>query len=236
MRVDLRARTEASAQGTGGGGRGWAGRAELTTQGLWVPAWVAVGLRWKEFDFDKQRSRKTREVEIWLICGNQVSKSVINLQKLCPRIKYVGTQFSICWNLYSERSLRFFLSKHLLQPVQRDVGCESRRGKHMGGWRGEQSGGWRRSRGGCRRHGCGRRAALSLLACLDASRRRLRCTRTRTHTRTRTRIGTEMVRCADSHGVKDGVLQGAELQFLAVCADPSGSLATYAKRLKTCYM
>ena len=49
-------------------------------------------------------------------------------------------------------------------------------------------------------------------------------------------IGTEMVRCADSHGVKDGVLQGAELQFLAVCADPSGSLATYAKRLKTCYM
>ena len=59
MRVDLRARTEASAQGTGGGGRGWAGRAELTTEGLWVPAWVAVGLRWKEFDFDKQRSRKS---------------------------------------------------------------------------------------------------------------------------------------------------------------------------------
>ena len=26
-----------------------------------------------------------------------------------------------------------------------------------------------------------------------------------------------------------------ELQFLAVCADPSGSLATYAERLKTCY-
>ena len=102
MRVDLRARTEASAQGTGGGGRGWAGRAELTTEGLWVPAWVAVGLRWKEFDFDKQRSRKRREVEIWLICGNQVSKSVINLQKWCPRIKSVGTQFSICWNLYSQ--------------------------------------------------------------------------------------------------------------------------------------
>lgn len=36
-----------------------------------------------------------------MICGNQVSKSVINLQKWCPRIKSVGTQFSICWNLYS---------------------------------------------------------------------------------------------------------------------------------------
>ena len=62
MRVDLRARTEASALRAqlGGGGRGWAGRAELTTEGLWVPpAWVAVGLRWKEFDFDKQRSRKS---------------------------------------------------------------------------------------------------------------------------------------------------------------------------------
>ena len=129
MRVALRARTEASAQGTGGGGRGWAGRAELTTEGLWVPAWVAVGLRWKEFDFDKQRSRKRREVEIWLICGNQVSKSVINLQKWCPRIKSVGTQLSICWNLYSGRwhdaLLWFWLVNHCIRaPKQTWASCE----------------------------------------------------------------------------------------------------------------
>jgi hypothetical protein len=47
-------------------------------------------------------------------------------------------------------------------------------------------------------------------------------------------VGTVMVQCADSHGVADGVLRGAELQFLAVCVDPSGSLAAHAERLKTC--
>ena len=42
-------------------------------------------------------------------------------------------------------------------------------------------------------------------------------------------VGTVMVQCADSHGVADGVLRGAELQFLAVCVDPSGSLAAHAE-------
>ena len=45
-------------------------------------------------------SRKPRKVEIWLIYGNQA----INLQKWCPRIKYVGTQFSIYQSLYSVRA------------------------------------------------------------------------------------------------------------------------------------
>ena len=47
-------------------------------------------------------------------------------------------------------------------------------------------------------------------------------------------VGTEMVRYADSHGVTDGVLQRQELQFLAICVDPSRSLAAHAEKLKTC--
>ena len=47
-------------------------------------------------------------------------------------------------------------------------------------------------------------------------------------------VGTEMVRCADCHGVVDGGLQRQELQFLAICVDPSGSLAAHAEKLKTC--
>ena len=47
-------------------------------------------------------------------------------------------------------------------------------------------------------------------------------------------VGTEMAQCADIHGVVDGVLQRQELQFLAICVYPSGSLAAHADKLKTC--